>query len=86
MEVFHGDFWPYENAKEEDWVRPYLGIATEEVVGDGDADVEGKRLHDAGLHAEYLLPVVRAVTNVKEVAHEWLLALLQKTRLSPAGS
>lgn len=55
----------------------YLRVAPEEAVRDGDVDVEGQRLQDAGLHGDELLPGVGVIADIQEVLHAGWAALLR---------
>lgn len=57
----------------------HLGVAPEEAIGDGDVDVEGQRLQDAGLRGDKLLLLVCIIANIKEVFNARWTALLQGT-------
>lgn len=58
----------------------HLGIAPEEAIGDGDVDVKGQCLQDAGLCGDKLLPLVCIVADIKEVVDTGRTALLQENQ------
>lgn len=60
------------------YTHTHLGIAPEEAIWDGDVDVKGQRLQDAGLGGNELLFLVCIVANIKEVVDTRWAALLQE--------
>lgn len=62
------------------------GVASEEPIRDGNVDVKRKRLQNAGLHVDELLPFVRIVTNVKEIFNSRWAALLIRRRWKNDGT
>lgn len=45
----------------------YLGVSSEEAIGQGHTNVKSYRLEDSPFHLQELCPPVGVVTNVQEI-------------------
>lgn len=54
----------------------YLGISSEEAIGQGHPNVKPYRLEESPLHLQELRPSVGVVTNVQEILNKRRTSLL----------